>query len=449
MAKVSLSGLARMPTVSVVGEAGALMESCLTALRGAGYQATPCAPDQPETLEKARPALLVALGACREPVGVARVADPSCQVVLVGPRPAGDRALHAELRVHGACSGASDLVPAADAAIRTWNLLCRLEEQRRGLLHIVDIAPRLSRLQPMEGLFQVALDEILPLVGGEAGFVATQNSGLFVFDRSVDGIVVRAGTGRFAGVAKVSELDDEARAAVDRGFFSDGSLGVEGRYVLIPMQTRDGERGCLVIEGHLPTADTADLCRIYGQQVGQALENLTLWDRATTDALTRLHNRAFGSQRLEEVRALDVRNGRCTSVLLIDIDRFKRVNDVHGHAAGDLMLRAVAGAVQEVSRRSDVVARWGGEELLMVLPDTPPEKALLAGERVRSAVEGLSVPVSDAVISVTVSIGSATALGGDRRRMESLLADADLALYAAKNGGRNQVREVPLLDVPA
>ena len=85
----------------------------------------------------------------------------------------------------------------------------------------------------------------------------------------------------------------------------------------------------------------------------------------------------------------------------------------------------------------------------MVLPDTPPEKALLAGERVRSAVEGLSVPVSDAVISVTVSIGSATALGGDRRRMESLLADADLALYAAKNGGRNQVREVPLLDVPA
>lgn len=438
MAKVSLAGLVRKATIAVVGASGSGMDACITTLAAAGYATTGCTPEDVARLKTERPAVVVLLGTCREAVFAARGADPSCQIVVVSDQLA-DRALYSELQVHGVCTGGLDLIPAADAAVRTWMLLCRLEEQRLGLLHIVDIAPRLSRLQPMDSLFQVALSEILPLVGGGDGFVATQNSGLFVFDRSTEGIVIRAGTGRFSNITRENELDDETRGAVQRGFFSDTPLAVEGQFVLIPVRTRDGERGCLVIEARVPSGDTEDLCRIYGQQVGQALENLTLWERATTDALTRLHNRAFGAQRLEEVRALDVRHDRCTSVLLIDIDRFKSVNDVYGHAAGDITLRAVASAVQGVSRRSDVVARWGGEELLMVLPDTRQDKALLAGERVRAAVAALSVPFSGAVIQVTVSIGSATAGQEDRRRMDAVLAEADSALYVAKNSGRNRV----------
>jgi diguanylate cyclase (GGDEF)-like protein len=228
---------------------------------------------------------------------------------------------------------------------------------------------------------------------------------------------------------------------VERGFLSGEEPSREGRFVVIPIAARDGERGCLVIEAGAVSGELSTLCRIFGQQVGQALENLTLWERATTDSLTGLHNRAFGAQRLDEVRALDLRRARPTSVLIIDVDRFKQVNDEFGHAAGDTTLRAVGNAVQRAARRSDVVARWGGEELLIVLPDTSAEMARLAAERVRSEVSMVTVTHGERVICVTVSIGTATAASGDRQAMEWVVAAADRALYAAKAAGRDRVCE--------
>ncbi len=346
-----------------------------------------------------------------------------------------------ELGVQGAharADGDDRLLLLADTLIEQHRVVERVELQRRGLLHLVDFGPRLTRLQPMDGMFHVALEEVQRLLGGGEAFIAAENSGLFVFEGSSDGIVVRAGTGRFAGLQRMDELDSAAQAAVTRALTSDLALVLEAGFVLIPMRTREGERGCIVIEGPL-SADAGDLCRIYGQQVGQALENLSLWDRATTDALTRLHNRAFGAQRLEEIRSLDMRQNRSTGVLMIDIDRFKLVNDTFGHPAGDAALRAVARALHEVGRRSDAIARWGGEELLMVLPDTTMAQALLAGERVRRAVEALRVATGESVIRTTVSVGATSATPDDRRHADTLVADADRALYLAKNTGRNRV----------
>jgi diguanylate cyclase (GGDEF)-like protein len=170
---------------------------------------------------------------------------------------------------------------------------------------------------------------------------------------------------------------------------------------------------------------------------------VTLWERATTDGLTCLYNRTFAAQRMAEIRSLDVRQRHSTSVLIFDLDRFKLVNDRHGHAAGDLTLRAVAGAIRSVCRRADVTARWGGEEFLMVLPDTDTDTALLVAERVRATVERLIVPFESGEIRATVSVGSATAGIGDYRSMEAVLADADHALYEAKRSGRNRVAEWP------
>jgi diguanylate cyclase (GGDEF)-like protein len=120
-----------------------------------------------------------------------------------------------------------------------------------------------------------------------------------------------------------------------------------------------------------------------------------------------------------------MRQGRPTSVLLIDLDKFKLVNDRFGHAVGDLTLKAVAAAVSAVGRKSDVVARWGGEELLMILPETSTGQALLAAERVRP----------------TVSIGSATAASCDKSPVDTLVDIADRGMYAAKHAGRNRVCE--------
>lgn len=131
------------------------------------------------------------------------------------------------------------------------------------------------------------------------------------------------------------------------------------------------------------------------------------------------------------------------AVALLDIDHFKSVNDTYGHLAGDRVLRAVSEELGSLLRTYDLAGRFGGEEFVVLLPQTGEADARHIAERLRTHIGSLSVPVSDApdaaCISVTVSIGLA-ALGGARREITELLAAADAALYYAKETGRNRVR---------
>jgi diguanylate cyclase (GGDEF)-like protein len=160
---------------------------------------------------------------------------------------------------------------------------------------------------------------------------------------------------------------------------------------------------------------------------------------ARTDPKTGLLN-ATAWQReadLEVTRAL--RTNTPLSLLLVDVDHFKRVNDSHGHLIGDDVLRALATELRQQVRDSDVVGRFGGEEFTVLLPHTDGEGACRIAERLRSSAGVLSVSAAGAQISVTVSIGVAE-LGQHGQDLFELLAAADLALYRAKDAGRNQVR---------
>ena len=123
---------------------------------------------------------------------------------------------------------------------------------------------------------------------------------------------------------------------------------------------------------------------------------------------------------------------------MLDLDHFKRVNDTHGHASGDLVLRTVADRVREKIRRSDVLVRYGGEEFVLLLPATPRAAAQSLAERIRLAVCGTPFPIGGgAQVTQTVSIG--VALWDGRETAEALVHRADLAMYGAKRGGRNRV----------
>jgi len=164
-------------------------------------------------------------------------------------------------------------------------------------------------------------------------------------------------------------------------------------------------------------------------------------ERALRDCLTRVYNRSFLTDWLPRQLRLARRTGAPLSVLMIDIDHFKRINDSRGHAAGDQVLVAVARCIEQQLRRSDVVVRYGGEEFTVLLPDTPVAGAFVTGERIRAAIatmterEGLPTGVR-----VTVSIGLASAA---RDAGVHLLPRADAALYDAKRGGRNRVVAAP------
>lgn len=162
---------------------------------------------------------------------------------------------------------------------------------------------------------------------------------------------------------------------------------------------------------------------------------------ATTDEMTGLFNRNAFAILQERLLAASRREPRPISVLLVDIDHFKLVNDRHGHHIGDLILAAVANLLRSGLRESDVAVRWGGEEFLMVLSGCVQSEALRIAEQLRAGIEAARPCAELPELAVTVSIGVSQFDGGDS--LEPTISRADQALYAAKSAGRNAVRDIP------
>jgi two-component system cell cycle response regulator len=159
-------------------------------------------------------------------------------------------------------------------------------------------------------------------------------------------------------------------------------------------------------------------------------------EMAVTDPLTGLRNRRYVRRHLEGV----LRNSGA-AVLLLDVDHFKAVNDTHGHAAGDVVLREIAERVRGHLRSADVVARYGGEEFMVVMSGATAEDGRLVAERLRGAIAQQPVAVEGQVLSVTASVGVAGGPAGTVA--DELVAAADAALYRAKKAGRNRVEIAP------
>jgi diguanylate cyclase (GGDEF)-like protein len=165
--------------------------------------------------------------------------------------------------------------------------------------------------------------------------------------------------------------------------------------------------------------------------------NRRLAEQALTDDLTGLANRRAGAHELERAVALATRHGHALALARVDIDGFKGINDTFGHQAGDRVLAEVAHRLAGAVRGGDKLARWGGDEFVVLLPDTDREGALRAAERLRAAIAAAPVPVDGGETQVTISVGWAH-WSGDTP--DDLLARADRSLYAAKDTGRNTVR---------
>ncbi|WP_275790686.1 PleD family two-component system response regulator [Pararhizobium gei] len=161
---------------------------------------------------------------------------------------------------------------------------------------------------------------------------------------------------------------------------------------------------------------------------------------AVTDGLTGLHNRRYLDNHLRILIDRAAARGRPLSICMTDIDRFKSVNDTYGHDAGDEILRQFAQRVRSTVRGADLACRFGGEEFVVVMPDTPADAAVVIAERLRRIIEDrpFSLQNGEKILSITASLGIATLnTGGDSP--EALVKRADTALYQAKNNGRNRV----------
>lgn len=183
------------------------------------------------------------------------------------------------------------------------------------------------------------------------------------------------------------------------------------------------------------------LLQIIAAQAAIAFERAQLYDElraeAVTDELTQLYNRRNLLNRFHEERARAARNHHTLVALMLDIDKFKRVNDTYGHDAGDAVLRDLASLVRKVVRAEDVVARYGGEEFCILLPEIPVSEAKQVAERLRLLVERHRLPPTAGVDRITVSVGMAI-VSTDDREVE-VFTRADMAMYQVKHRGGNRV----------
>ncbi len=160
---------------------------------------------------------------------------------------------------------------------------------------------------------------------------------------------------------------------------------------------------------------------------------------AITDFLTGIYNVRYFHHRIIEEFSRAVRYGLPISCLMLDVDHFKKINDVYGHKTGDLVLREFAQLLKKHSRKSDVLARYGGEEFILLLPQTPHEGAMSEAERLREYVKRHKFRSLRNKGGLTVSVGVSVFPDGDIKTHDDLIAFADNALFSAKNSGRDRV----------
>ncbi|MBS2029478.1 MAG: GGDEF domain-containing protein [Deltaproteobacteria bacterium] len=247
---------------------------------------------------------------------------------------------------------------------------------------------------------------------GVAGWVAEHGAPALITDVSAD--------------ARFKKLDGQA-------------ANIES-LLAVPLATRDGVIGVITVTSARHDAfasDHQELLAYLGGSIVKDIENARLYRLSITDSLTKAYNRQYLYQRLPEEIDRARRYGDPFSLVLFDLDHFKALNDKHGHPAGDFVLKEVVRVAQATVREVDGLVRYGGEEFLVLLPKTALAGAVQTAERVRAAVQGLSLPWSDQKLKVTASFGVAQVR--ENEPDDELLRRADEALYAAKGSGRNRV----------
>ncbi len=459
--RTELAGARKRPIV-VIDDDPALLRAIGALLRREGHEihATTDPTEGIELVRKLRPHLVVldymmpVLDGA-DVIRAIRSFDRIVQILLItsmGGRQPG-RKLLADLDIqdyHDKGDGPDRLLMHVDSALKHHDAIFRVERNRQRLMRMASAGPAISRLQSLHSLYQVALASLAEVLNIRASDnEESQLHGCLVLYPEDKGPTVELGLGKYQHTATHTEWNAAMLEAIVAGQALSGPKAMRGRLLVVPLRPRSTAACALIVEMYEEVDDPNELCSIFAQMIEQAIDNAQLYRQATVDGLTGAANRNQGLLYLERSIAPREHKTSTTSVLMLDIDHFKHVNDQWGHTAGDHAIVAVAETITRCVRRTDIVSRYGGEEFLVVLPGTDARAANFLAERIRAAVESAKIFHGDQPIPITVSIGWATATLTDSTDLSSrdLIEQADQALYRAKRAGRNRVEGLQLADV--
>lgn len=267
------------------------------------------------------------------------------------------------------------------------------------------------------------------LTGGMSGKLFKVTKGMAVIGRATDAEVKVEDDG-------ISRTHARIRSETGRAWIEDlGSRNgtfVNGAKIEATTELREGDkiqvgRGTVLRFGFQDDLDES------------FHENLL--SSAMRDGLTKLFNKRYFLERIDSELKFAMRHSTAVSLLMLDLDYFKKINDTRGHLAGDAVLVSISSQLMRAVRNEDVVARFGGEEIAVILRAINIENAVLMGDRLRRLVEGTIIPFDGQELQVTVSIGAAGYPSTPAKSPDQLVEAADKALYRAKHGGRNRVSQ--------
>jgi diguanylate cyclase (GGDEF)-like protein len=258
--------------------------------------------------------------------------------------------------------------------------------------------------------------------------------------------IVRAATPAYADFL-ARPLPYAPQATINQMVQHQGMLAIDDR-LLIPLCWFGGINGVLMLQASGLSAELPESLRILVNQASAALESSLLFELAAIDTTTRAFTRAFAIQRLHEALKSAYRSGLDLTVLMLDLDKFKLVNDTYGHLVGDRVLHAAGQLLHAALRESDVLGRYGGDEFLIILPNTPIGGGVEVTRRLLQSVQEFRLDLDGASLALSISIGIGGISQDDQisttvirpsheffhRAMERLIAQADGLMYRAKHG---------------
>ncbi len=367
---------------------------------------------------------------------------------------------------HDKSDGPDKLLMWVDVGLKAAYSTQLVDKSRQGLRYILDATPELHRLQPLESLLQGIICQVTGLFGVTHSFVASRcgvdalgmpggacPDGFLAIGQDDSDLVIHAGTGRFAGVSscRTGELDTDVAGDLAAAMHSRATQ-VGTQSTAVPLCVGESGIGVIYLDKPIRAGQDLELLSVFANQAAVAIRNAQLFEMATVDPLTGVYLRRFVEQwTVGELRKA-FRHGHGLALLMLDMDGLKGINDRAGHLGGDAALACMGRVLRAALRESDVAGRYGGDEFVILLPDTGPDGAQRVAERLLELLAQASVTVNGVTLPVRGSVGMALLAGAARPGgavdpvprsyftdvYQHLVEQADAALYEAKRGGRGQ-----------